>query len=950
MAQQLVNVGAAPNDDTGDPFRTAFIKLNENFTEVYTILTGVSTSDLQFSGNSIVATNTNGDIILDPNGTGSVQVEGGAQFTIDNTTPSTTAITGADDLIIGNGAGNRGITMSVGAANSGAVYITDTDGALHGGFDYSESTDTLSFYTSGIAQLTVDGTGILSTGRIQLDENIISTTDSNENLVLDPSGTGVVQILSDLVVEGTTTTIDSITVTLEDPILTIGGDTPPISDDNKDRGIEFNWHNGSTAKVGFFGFDDSTGRFTFIADGTNTSEVFSGTPGDVEFGTVYGTFAGSGSTFDFITLSGNTVSTNASNANLELDPSGTGTIEALATINVTGDVTATNISAVDFTATGDITNNRITITENVISTGTSNENIVLTPSGTGVVEISGDLSIIGDIVDPISNGRLLITENVISTIDSNEDIVLDPVAAGNVVIFSGNLELNADPSTDDHVGDRGYNDLRYALQTTTITGTGGLANGGDLTTSRTITLDITGQSDVAIASADEIVFADNDDGNNPKKRTMGDIITDLDIATNAGLVGVYLPLSGGGTVTGAVDIDFITIDGNIITTNATNADLELDASGSGNVLMTVPSVGINNLDPTAFTNGATSLVIGDGATPEGITLYTGIGDTGSFYFADGTSGSDDIRGGLTYNHSTETLILSANATDAITITDTDTILGGNLTVTGNITNNDDTSTLIITGATTTGGGPQLSFVGPSAGGTPNTMRFLANGSERLSFGVGFISVKDEIFQIAKISDTGSLLISGGSTGVLGGNIILHAETHALRPGRTVILDSTTPVANFGSDTIIFNEKLEFVNSSINSLVTNEDLILDAQGTGGVTVTPDFTMSALMHVSVTNTITAGSTQTQAGATALTTTWNRISTGATNDGVALPAAAVGRLCYIRNDTGNAIQVWPNNGQDDTINDGAADAVDADTIANNATRLYVAATTNDWYSMVL
>jgi hypothetical protein len=35
MAQQEINVGAAPNDGTGDPLRTAYIKTNNNFTELY---------------------------------------------------------------------------------------------------------------------------------------------------------------------------------------------------------------------------------------------------------------------------------------------------------------------------------------------------------------------------------------------------------------------------------------------------------------------------------------------------------------------------------------------------------------------------------------------------------------------------------------------------------------------------------------------------------------------------------------------------------------------------------------------------------------------------------------------------------------------------------------------------------------------------------------------------
>ena len=93
---------------------------------------------------------------------------------------------------------------------------------------------------------------------------------------------GDLTVTGDLTVNGTTTTVNSNTVTVDDPIFTIGGDSAPASDDNKDRGIEFRWHDGTNAKLGFFGFDDSTGKFTFIPDATNTSEVFSGTKGDLD--------------------------------------------------------------------------------------------------------------------------------------------------------------------------------------------------------------------------------------------------------------------------------------------------------------------------------------------------------------------------------------------------------------------------------------------------------------------------------------------------------------------------------------------------------------------------------------------------------------------------------------------------------------------------------------------
>jgi hypothetical protein len=107
---------------------------------------------------------------------------------------------------------------------------------------------------------------------------------------------GNLTVSQNLIVNGTTTTINSTVTTIDDPIITLGGDTAPTVDDNKDRGIEFRWHNGTAAKVGFFGFDDSTGYFTFIPDATNSSEVFSGTQGDIQASNFRGTLIGNSST------------------------------------------------------------------------------------------------------------------------------------------------------------------------------------------------------------------------------------------------------------------------------------------------------------------------------------------------------------------------------------------------------------------------------------------------------------------------------------------------------------------------------------------------------------------------------------------------------------------------------------------------------------------------------
>tara|TARA_R100000655_G_scaffold107506_2_gene158033 strand:- start:47 stop:1078 length:1032 start_codon:yes stop_codon:yes gene_type:complete len=123
-----------------------------------------------------------------------------------------------------------------------------------------------------------------------------SVTTTGDNTVgANLAVTGNITVTGNLQVNGQTTTVNSTTMTVDDPILTLGGDTAPGSDDNKDRGVEFRYHDGSNAKVGFFGWDDSNSRFVFYKDATNTSEVFSGTVAGIQadlIGNVTGNVSG----------------------------------------------------------------------------------------------------------------------------------------------------------------------------------------------------------------------------------------------------------------------------------------------------------------------------------------------------------------------------------------------------------------------------------------------------------------------------------------------------------------------------------------------------------------------------------------------------------------------------------------------------------------------------------
>ena len=123
MAQQSINIGSSANDGTGDPLRTAFDKINDNFTELYgstaeaNDLIEDSTpqlgGDLDVNGRRITSARSNEDIILLPSGTGGVVA---SAIRIAGTTIS------SDDSSIINI--NEGLVVDGTASVSGAATLS----------------------------------------------------------------------------------------------------------------------------------------------------------------------------------------------------------------------------------------------------------------------------------------------------------------------------------------------------------------------------------------------------------------------------------------------------------------------------------------------------------------------------------------------------------------------------------------------------------------------------------------------------------------------------------------------------------------------------------------------------------------------------------------------------------------------------------------------------------
>ena len=115
------------------------------------------------------------------------------------------------------------------------------------------------------------------------------TTSGNATIGGNLTITGNTTITGNLQVDGST-------ITFDDPILVLSGDTAPTSNNQKDTGIAFRWYESAgsgSAKIGFFGFDESTMKFTFVPDASISSEVVSGSAGtivvkDVEAEEIYG--------------------------------------------------------------------------------------------------------------------------------------------------------------------------------------------------------------------------------------------------------------------------------------------------------------------------------------------------------------------------------------------------------------------------------------------------------------------------------------------------------------------------------------------------------------------------------------------------------------------------------------------------------------------------------------
>lgn len=302
----------------------------------------LNVDNLRLDANTLSITQTNGDLRLAANGTGKIRFD--SDLVLDTSDVDTIGSSRVDGNIFiapgGTGyvqfSSQNAIRLPVGNSSTrdasplqGMVRYNTTDGWFEGydGTDWislnrlidsassgndtritvenatGANNDQIRMWTDGVERQRVESTGetkfsddltAVSPVGTQIKNNKISTFGS-DILYLDPStgaeNTGSVVIEGNLTIKGTTTTVSAASSQSNDPTMILGyqSDAEGVEEaltapDGLDKGIEFRWHNGTAAKSGFFGYDTSANRFTFIEDATNTNDTFSGTPSDVRFG------------------------------------------------------------------------------------------------------------------------------------------------------------------------------------------------------------------------------------------------------------------------------------------------------------------------------------------------------------------------------------------------------------------------------------------------------------------------------------------------------------------------------------------------------------------------------------------------------------------------------------------------------------------------------------------
>ena len=557
MARQSINIGSSANDGTGDPLRTAFDKINDNFVELYGTDDDSKTlaNNLDVNGHNIISSRSNEDIRILPAGTGGVIASAvriaGTTISSDDSTQITIAenmqttgtlnVTGATTLA-------TSLALASGATVTG---ILDEDNmATDSATQLATQQSIKAYVDSQVTAQDLDLAGDSGTGAVDLDSQSLTIA----------GGTGLTSVAGSQTV---TLNIDSTVATL-------------------------------------------TGSQTL------TNKVL--TAPTINAATMTGTV-----TVDSISMADNTITTGASNANLELDASGTGSVRLIAPTTAVSTLTTADITTTGtHTVTGQSDIDAVRIKDNGITTNASNANLELSANGSGVVDVKDAMTTVGQ----------TITGNVV--IDGQFDIDNISISGNGIIATNSNGGINLNPNAGGQVTIGGtVVQIPGLMSATDINVTSNVLLGADclITTSVSnadINIDANGTGSVYI---DELRFRDNNITTHVTNANL-ELTTDgtgtIELQTNTNVTG-NLTVSGAftgsrQTISGAGAINLTTLFTEITTTSADAYSLANGTVGQIKIITMAVNGGDATITPTTFANG-TSITMD--AVHDSVTLIYG---------------------------------------------------------------------------------------------------------------------------------------------------------------------------------------------------------------------------------------------------------------------------------------------------------------------------------------
>jgi hypothetical protein len=442
MAKKTINVGSQANDGLGDPLRTAFKKINDNFDELFgdgstvitlgspqittPTITGLTTIDsINIKNNTITTNASNADLELDASGAGDIELLTDTNIT--GALDVTGAVTLDTSLTLAAGATITAFSTSTALGTSDTVVPTQN--AVKSYVDTQLTTSNLAFAgdTGGTLNIDLDsetltiagGTGIDTSGSsntltIAIDSSVVTLTGG--------------QVLTNKTL--TSPTIDGATMTGNVTVDNLIFNDSRISTATN---ADIELVPGGTGTISLQANTNVSGTFTASGNTTISGTLSTANITTTGSQTVTGNFTAQGTVFS------DKISSQATNANVAIVAQGTGVVDIQSAMTTIGQ-TITGTASV----TGQLNVDLLRIDNNIISSTDTNGNIIISPNGTGLITLGPNGNTVqasnvavttlsvntGNVSGVLTVQGTTITDRIETA--SNADLVLDPQGTGTV--------------------------------------------------------------------------------------------------------------------------------------------------------------------------------------------------------------------------------------------------------------------------------------------------------------------------------------------------------------------------------------------------------------------------------------------------------------------------------------------------------------------------------------